>query len=266
MPERKKAISPEFRELINTMHRRGLLNEVIVGHTGLKDAGVGSYIPKNKSIAMIAENPAAGDATLAHETVHASRFSAVKPKTELFRDKMQKYVNLQPWYRRAFGNPEGDIVLPKHWTEGKMDSTVWSEKPRFFGGRDRITRLADKTRDRRVDEVISSIPDYQAWSGLTNKGDELNRNPAIEADAYYFTRRDGLARPLEERAKEYGMYLLDYGIPMKVVEPVVRRLEGIAAPQYRYSGGSAEVGRLREQYSRYKPGKIESSDTLWRWR
>ena len=248
MPARDQILSPEFRAIKKYAKEAGFLNELEAGRTEHEDLGIGSYDVKGKSAVVLADAPDAGDSTLAHEVVHPLRFSGVEPRSQKFQKKMQRYVAAQPLYRRMFGDPEKDIVLPKHWVDQKMGSTAWSESPRV--GLDRVTRLARETGQRRLEEVKSAIPEGASWSGLNKEGDEYGRNERVEGDAYYLTKRDEIARPLSERATEFGLHLLDYGFPMEIVEPAVRRLEQIAAPKYRYSGGSADLNKLREQYSR----------------
>jgi hypothetical protein len=49
------------------------------------------------------------------------------------------------------------------------------------------------------------------------------------------------------RSVEFGMFLLDKGVPMNIVYPAVKQMEVAYPPKRFYSGGSSELHSLRNK-------------------
>ena len=233
--KREKVFSPEIDRLLTYLMENEILSDIISSYQ--PDApgfGTGDYDPRTKEIAVIAGDTAGGDVTAAHEIVHllAGRESKV--------DRMSKEIEKLPFLMKR------DLVFPKHWTEGKVpdisDKIVWP------GGGSRLQKMLKKTSERRLNEVRDSIGEDAKWSGIppTSYGPFMHRDAYGEGAAYHMTSPK-VATPMGESAKEFGMYLLNHNVPMKLVEPIVKRLSGIAKPENRWSGGSYELEQMRKR-------------------
>ena len=235
--KREKVFGPEMQKLLNYLVEHEVLSDVISGHQAdTPGFGTGSYDPVTKDIAVLSGDSESGDETAGHEIVHLLADRESKP------DRMSKEMEKLPYLMKR------DLVFPKHWVEGKMADIP----TRRMGGK--IKDMARTATQRRVKTVRDSIPEGARWSGIppTSYGSFLHRDSSGEGSAYYMTN-PLVASPQGDRAKEFGMYLLNHDIPMDIVEPVVKRMSGIAKPEKRWSGGSYELEELRKRVKK-NPG------------
>ena len=231
---RKDIISPEVWRLINHLAETGKLKEFLHKSHDFEDVGIGSTQPDNGSVAVIAGSKNSGDRVVAHELVHL--LSGKESRV----DRMSKKIagSSHPSY-------VGNIAYPKHWTEGKIGDRNTGAQPRSA----KISRFIDEAGKRRFNAVHSSIPEGESWSGL-EKNKKVYWDGHEEGAAYYMSSPNIKAPLQQERAKEFGMYLLQHDVPMDIVEPVVKRVGQLAKPKKQYSGGGANLARLRDSRSK----------------
>ena len=227
-------LSPEIRSLLTHLIKTGSVSKVMAERQeNAPDLGIASFRPKDKSLALLAGDRNAADTAAAHEIVHTGT-----PK----KTNVQRFSELEKKFLSLGGNPS-EITYPKHWTQGALDSTQ-GIKP---GGR--MQQFASETDTKRVDDVRFSIPRGASWSGLSTPGPDsiIGLGGHEEGNAYYLTdpRVSKPAQPA--RSKEFGMFLLDRGVLMDLVESVVNRMSEAYPPKRFYSGGSANLERLREK-------------------
>lgn len=234
-------VSNEMSALLKHLKKKGILEEVLTKRIDKKDLSVGSYRPGSKSLAVIADRPDSGDSAIAHELVHVFQKAGIKPNS-------QKAVEYEKEYRKAtWPWQREESNLPRHWVEGRMDSAYNTDRQ----GSGRIPGLAQKAIRRRFKATTEAIPKGESWSGLKNPKEKKGYwDGYVEGNAYYYT--DGkIASPGKaQRNTEFGMMLLDYGVPMELVEPLVKRLKNAEKLVERYSGGSYELNELRKSKGR----------------
>lgn len=230
---------PAFAHLISHLQEKGIVGKLYTQFMDQPDLGIGNYNINDKSIALIANNSNSGNRTLAHELSHAVYNSDIESKTKRLLD----HEYSRPVIQALLGINE--LAVPRSYLEeDKIPAPM--AKNLYEGHPTSITNATHRSRHRRVNEVLYSIPEGQRWSGLSGSMMRKNDRDYDEGQAYYFTDPDSTNRPMPERAKEFGMFLLDYGIPMNIVEGVVKELGEVKPPKYKYSGGSYELNELRE--------------------
>lgn len=253
-PRQKAApfFSPGIERFIAHLKERGVVSNVLTERHHLPELGVGSYRPKSKTFAVIASSPSEANVTAAHEAVHAILASGLPSRTGKFYND---YANKLSAFDRI------GLVLPKHWSEGKVDNPLITERydehkapdpfKNVIGSADDYMRNTDA---RRSEVVRSSIPKGQRWSGIKGKseGGFQPDDVSEESHAYFFSDPKVIQEPMSDRLKELGMFLLDYDIPMSIVEGVLQDLSSARYPHKAYSGGSYE---LNELYKRHKQEK-----------
>lgn len=233
-------MSENMFALIEYLQKRGDLGRVYSeARPGDPDLTVGAALKDSKDIAVVAGSPEAGNAVLGHEIAHKITKSGYVPRTArigavIGNDKLSNYV------------------LPSRWLQQQVGAA------NVYGSIENLDlrKLLRDTASRRQFEVRGSIPEDEEWSGLTpltNK--DLYKHHDYndeETKSWYLTDRNltradspmKVASPRRQRAKEYGMFLRDYGVPMNIVAPVVEDM--IAAPVQKdfYFGGTADLYRL----------------------
>jgi hypothetical protein len=229
---RKDIISPEMWKIINYLSETGQLKEFLHRAHELEDVGVGSTRPDSRSIAVIAGGKNTGDRVVAHELTHL--LSGQESRV----DRMSKMIA-----KSSHPSYVGGVVYPKHWKEGKVGDRNVGAGPRSG----RVSGFIKKSAKRRTNEVLQSIPKNESWSGLERDERVYFFDPHEEGTAYYMSSPYVNSPSQQERAKEFGMYLLQHNVPMDIVEPAVLRLGQLEKTMNRYSGGSAELADLREE-------------------
>jgi hypothetical protein len=226
--------SPEIRSVLTHLIKTKAISKVMTERQeNAPDLGIASFRPKDRSLALIAGDKNAADTAAAHEILHV-------PNTG--KTGIQRFSELEEKFLKLGGNPD-EITRPKHWTQGALDSTT-GIKPGS-----KMHQLALETENKRLNDVRSSIPPGAEWSGLSAPGPKsiVGLGGHEEAGAYYHTD-PRVAKPAQpDRAKEFGMFLIDRGVPMPQVEALVKRMSELLPPTRFYSGGRANLERLRER-------------------
>jgi len=239
-PRQPSILSKDMWALVNHLSETGRLNEILTKYVGDKYPGfsTGHYNPTNNSIAVMGDTPNESDVSAAHEVVHAlapDKGRAAKISSDLAsKSLLGEYLTPEP-------------VMPTHWDKGKLAAF-----PGKLHGWNGVKDLAYDATKRRLTETRASIPEQTTWSGLPRLSENkyLPWGAKEEGSAYYYTDPRVTARPQAERAKEFGMFLRDQGVPMKIVAPVVKRLQAATPRGEIYSGGSLELHDLVKQRSK----------------
>ena len=239
-PREPRILSKEMSTLVSHLLESGRLNEILTKYVGDKYPGfsTGQYNPTNNSIAVMGDTPNEADVSTAHEIVHA-----LKPD----KGRVAKIGNNLA-DRGAIGHFfTPDPVFPTSWAKGKM-----TEFPSNLSLMGQLRDAAGQATKRRLTETRSSIPERTTWSGLPRLSEKkpLPWGASEEGSAYYYSDPRVTARPQAERAKEFGMFLRNKGIPMNLVAPVIEKLQ-VATPRPEiYSGGSLELHELVKKRSK----------------
>jgi hypothetical protein len=131
-------------------------------------------------------------------------------------------------YRSLGFFDRGDIVFPRAWERGEVPSPTGMKKKIEDWGeyKNKPIEWADKTESKRLQKTEESISEGDAWSGVLTRREKgkkryyTNRS-AGEGEAYYLTNKEILEPVYQQRLKEFGMFLDDYGVPMKDVEEIL---------------------------------------------
>jgi len=242
----QNVMSENMYALIDFLQNRGDLGQVLTearpSHT---DLGIGRFVPSTKTMAVIAGDPAAGNAVLAHEIAHAVSKGKYTPRTKriaslIGKDSLKNYT------------------LPSRWHQNQVGAAnIYNEVDNLD-----LREIFRKAASRRQFEVRASIPTKQNWSGLkplNGKPYYHHRSGDEESKAWYLTDRNlsgnnpaKRVSPRSQRAKEYGLFLRDYGVPMSLVAPVVEDLIAAPNPNVLYGGGGTDLRRLIDRNKRSK--------------
>jgi len=184
-----------------------------------------AYFIQDKGVNQIVVFPGSKgedlDHALAHELIHGLQNSKTISGSEKIAKGFEKLGFLD----------KRSVVLPKHWTEGKVDTPLMKDTgrpPCLYDSRTRVNELMNKTASRRLGEVETIVPKAGSYSGVRSRLSEkflrYHSTPYTESESYYMTHSRVPDRT--GRATEAGMFLLDHGIPFTVVQPVVDLLKG----------------------------------------
>ena len=232
-------VSPAVKQLLGWAKEKGVVSEVLLQQRkDMPGLGIGTFYNDDKTLAVIASGPNTGNVSVLHELIHAIVRSDLPSNTGKMQElEGQLSSQASGWKNNIIAQLTGlfdPVILPKHWTEGKVDN------PFIGSAKGRAKDLAKTTLLRRFDTARQAVPEGEAWSGLTREG-----GPVEEGQTYYLT--DPSITAQEERAKELGMLLADVGVPMPIVEAVVEELKKSTVPKEKYSGGGVELRQLKEK-------------------
>jgi hypothetical protein len=239
-------MSENMYALLEHLKKRGAVGEVYAQHAKDKeDLGVGGYIPADKGVAVIAHNPRMGGKTLAHEITHALNWSDLESKEQRIR-------------KLAEEDPEmvKKLVFPSSWERGEVAAPLTERFLASFAqtpenSRDKIvSKMFNDTAINRTNEVRKIIPPGESWSGLRELGNKEHiKEYEEEGQAYYLTSPH-VAKPMSKRAKEFGMFLRSYNVPMDIVAPLVEEMSGLKVPSKKWVGGTNELNDLIKRENR----------------
>ena len=228
-------VGPGVRALLEWAKAQGVITDAhLVAASDKPGLGIGAFRPARKDMAVMAASPNEGNYTVVHELLHAITGAGLPSRTNKAAQEMEKLTK---------GDQAG-VVLPRHWVRGAVDNPLQTPR-RVMDKPNRIKDAVRASNERRLGELRQSM-DPNVWierSGIKPAGQPGSRDDYEEAHAYYFTDPQMNPATVDERAKEAGMFLLDVGVPMQVVEPVVAELSQTKADPEgpRWSGGSREL-------------------------
>ena len=234
-PKPPEVITPAVRALLDWAQAQGVVAEAeLIATPDKPTLGIGMFNTKTKDLAVMAASTNEGNYTVTHELIHAlagsRRVSATRKASDL-ADRLSE-------------TDQKEVVLPRHWVQGALDNPL-STPRRVMDRPNRVKDAAKKTNEQRMRLLRESI-DPAVWenrSGIKPAGQPGSPDDPEEAHAYYLSDPYMQNVPLDQRAKEAGMFLLDLGVPMQIVEGVVADLAKVTSPKDgpRWSGGSKEL-------------------------
>ena len=205
---KERLISPEVRDLTNYLISKDAISEAHIG----RGSREGTFYKKTREAVIRGKSTSDRDVVTMHEDSHA-----------LKRTGEGKYAKWMDKYKKLSWLDKIGLVMPKHWVEGKVGN------PDLRYPRDPYSQ---KTLSTLLDQVENAIPKGGNWSGIKSAQDR----PKGGRHAYWDIYPEALAYGrTETKVKQldpslYGMYLLDYGVPMDIAEGAVKALR-LAKPK-----------------------------------
>ena len=251
-------ITPAVRALLEWAQTQGVVSGVDLQATPDKPTlGIGMFRPSTKDLAVMAASTNEGNYVVTHELIHALTGSKRRSATEKAAGDADKLSQAD----------QKGVVLPRHWVQGALDNPL-NTPIRVMDKPNRVKDMAKQTQNRRMGLFRESM-DPKVWvdrSGIKPAGQAGSSEDYEEAHAYYFSDPYMQNVPLTERAKEAGMFLLDLGVPMQIVEGVVADLAK-STPRPggpRWSGGGVElVNMLKNMDKRTEePGSVSKHEAI----